>query len=399
MVTEKITLERAERFSKPHKIDRQKLIKAAEKACDKLMATYKKNGAGFPDTRSIDFKYVLSEKTNWESGMFTGCFWLAYELTGDKAFRTIAESHFDRYKKNIDEKVGIHDHDVGFIYTPSLVADYKITGNEKAKEVALETAEFYYNHSYSKEGKFIIRSYRAWGNSDGGGCRTMMDSLMNAPFLFWAGKESGKEEYFEAAHQQSLTTEKYLIRGDGSSYHHYQFNPENAAPVKGVTLQGYSDESCWGRGHSWGVYGLPIAYSYTKDEKIRQLHKNVTYYMLNRLHDDLIPYWDYIFTQPSEEPRDSSCGVISACGLNEMSKLIPADAEEKVIFESAAAKLLEAVIDNCTGDIGREYDGLINRVTHALPQGQGIEECAVYGDYFYLEALMRFINPDWKMYW
>lgn len=396
MVTEKITLERPERFSKPHEIDRQKLIKAAEKACDKLMATYKKNGAGFPNTCSKNFVYELSENTNWESGMYTGCFWLAYELTGEKEFRTIAESHFDRYKKNIDEKVGIHDHDVGFIYTPSLVAQYKITGDERAKAVALETADFYYEHSYSEEGKFIIRGYRWWDNA---GSRTMMDSLMNAPFLYWSGKEAGKEKYFEAAHQQSLTTQKYLIRGDGSSYHHYQFDPKTVKPVKGVTLQGFSDESCWGRGHSWGIYGLPITYSYTKDENIRQLHKDITYYMLNRLHDDMIPYWDYIFTQPSEEPRDSSCGVISACGLNEMSKLIPSDAEEKVIFESAASKMLEAVIDNCTGDIGREYDGLINRVTHALPQGQGIEECAVYGDYFYLEALMRFINPDWKMYW
>ena len=50
--------------------------------------------------------------------------------------------------------------------------------------------------------------------------------------------------------------------------------------------------------------------------------------------------------------------------------------------------------DNYTGDIGREYDGLINHVTHALPQGQGIDECAVYADYFYLEALTRLLKPD-----
>ena len=26
-------------------------------------------------------------------------------------------------------------------------------------------------------------------------------------------------------------------------------------------------------------------------------------------------------------------------------------------------------------------------------------ECAVYGDYFYLEALTRYLKPDWKRYW
>ena len=61
--------------------------------------------------------------------------------------------------------------------------------------------------------------------------------------------------------------------------------------------------------------------------------------------------------------------------------------------------LLEAVMDRCTGDIGREYDGLISHVTHAVPQGFGIDECAVYGDYFYLEALARYLLPDFKRFW
>ena len=49
--------------------------------------------------------------------------------------------------------------------------------------------------------------------------------------------------------------------------------------------------------------------------------------------------------------------------------------------------------------IGREYDGLINRVTAAKPQGLGIDECGIYGDYHYLEALCRFVKPDWVRYW
>jgi len=61
--------------------------------------------------------------------------------------------------------------------------------------------------------------------------------------------------------------------------------------------------------------------------------------------------------------------------------------------------MLELVIDNCAGDDYDEYDGLICHVTGALPQGSGIDSCALYGDYFYLEALMRYIKPDWKMYW
>ena len=66
---------------------------------------------------------------------------------------------------------------------------------------------------------------------------------------------------------------------------------------------------------------------------------------------------------------------------------------------AAAAQLIESVIDKYTGDIGAEYDGLIHHVTHAKPQGQGFDECAVYGDFFYIEALARYLNPDFKKYW
>jgi len=51
------------------------------------------------------------------------------------------------------------------------------------------------------------------------------------------------------------------------------------------------------------------------------------------------------------------------------------------------------------GDQGFEYDGLICHVTAALPQGSGIDGIGAYGDYYYLEALMRFAHPDWEKYW
>ena len=117
----------------------------------------------------------------------------------------------------------------------------------------------------------------------------MMDSLMNAPFLFWSSEVTGNEEYAKAAHDHNLTTVKYLLRDDASTFHHYMFEPGPETPVRGLTLQGNSDDSCWSRGHSWGVYGFPIAYSYCKDETLVEAHRNITYFMLNHLPDDLIP--------------------------------------------------------------------------------------------------------------
>lgn len=330
--------------------------------------------------------------------MYTGCFWLAYQLTGDEFFRNCAEEHLSTYIYRFENKVGVDDHDVGFVYVTGFIPAYKLYGDEAVKEYALNVLDYYYKNSYSKEGKFIIRSGRGLKQGNIAAYRTMMDALLNAPFLFFGSEVTGNHEYREAALAHVKTTADYLIREDGSSFHHYQFDMDTHKPLYGVTFQGRADDSCWSRGHSWGVYGFPIAYSYVKEPFIKEVHKNVTYFMLNHLPKDNIPYWDYDFTDGGQ-PRDASAGVISACGMLEMASMMDDSEPDKKIFENAAAILTEAVIDDCTGDIGADYDGLICHVTHALPQGQGIDECAVYGDYFYLEVLARYLVPNFKKYW
>ena len=56
-----------------------------------------------------------------------------YEITGNKIFKDVAEHQLDTYKKRIDEKIGMDDHDVGFVFTPSCVAAYKAAGPVELK--------------------------------------------------------------------------------------------------------------------------------------------------------------------------------------------------------------------------------------------------------------------------
>ena len=220
--------------------------------------------------------------------------------------------------------------------------------------------------------------------------------MMNIPLLLWAGKETGNGKYTEAAKVHCRTTMSYLIREDASTFHQYQFDPQTQLPLKGITSQGYSDDSCWSRGQAWMLYGLPIAYSYTKNDELIDVHKNLAYYFLNNLPSDGVPYWDLTFGDGSPEPRDSSAGVISICGFLEMMNHLPSDALQKKVFQNASAQMMNAAIDNCCDD---ESDGLLLHTSAAVPQGFGIDECTVYGDYFYLEALVRYLKPDWSMYW
>ncbi len=395
MKREPIKLNNPEKFSAVPKIAPEKIDRAIEEAADRLEAMLKRNGLLFPANAATDFKYTeYGENRNWVGGMYTGCFWLAYQLTNRNAFRKPAFNLTDTFEVRLNNKVGIDDHDVGFAFTPSCVAAYRLSGVQKYKKIALAAAEYFYEHSYSKEGKFIIRG---WNWKEESGYRTMMDSLMNAPLLYWAAKETGNKDYFKAAHDHVKTTEELLIRKDSSSFHHYQFNRETHKPMYGVTGQGHSDDSCWSRGHSWGVYGFPIAYNYDKSDFIKEVHRDITYFMLNHLPDDMIPYWDYDFVD-GDEPRDASAGAIAVCGLFEMARMLDDSEPDKTIFRSAAVQMLEALIDKCT-ELPENADGLINHVTAALPQKMGIDQTAVYGDYFYLEALARYKNPDFKMHW
>lgn len=398
MVTQKITLQNPERFSGTYTIPKAKLEEAAAKALDRLKFQYDKYGAACPGciTEGRAHLYLFNPRNLWCDGLYNGMFWIAYEMTGDKFYREAAESQYEYFKHRYDEKICLQDHDVGFVYSPSFVTGYKITGNEAMKDIAIKAAEYFYNQSYSQKGGFIIRQSLKVDQEDG--CRTMMDTLMNIPLLFWASQMTGDSKYHEAAVSQCDITAKYLVRDDASTNHHYQFEPGTHKPVRGVTLQGHSDDSCWSRGHAWGIYGFPIAYTYAPEERFIETHKNLTYFMLNHLPDDMLPYWDYDFTS-GNTPRDSSAGAISVCGLLEMAKHLPDNDPNKEIYRNAAAQMFDSLIDNCTQPPHPDADGILFKTCGSLPHGLSIVQSAMFGDNFYLDALMRFLHPDWSAKW
>ena len=121
MVKNRVVLEKPERWNKPHVIAKEKLLAAAKAACDKLKKFAETHDVlKFPDTRSKNYKYDLRDDIEWwESGMYTGCYWLAYQLTGDEFFREVAEKQVPTFKERFDKGIGAHNHDVGFIFVPS----------------------------------------------------------------------------------------------------------------------------------------------------------------------------------------------------------------------------------------------------------------------------------------
>ena len=80
-------------------------------------------------------------------------------------------------------------------------------------------------------------------------------------------------------------------------------------------------------------------------------------------------------------------------------KHIDKDDERYAIYKGAVARIMSSLIDNYLTKDVPESNGLLLHATYAKPQGIGIDEMNIWGDYFYMEALHRMLDPEWKLYW
>ena len=388
-----------EKYSKEVELPKEMLFGALHEALSKIDKNCKTFINLYPRPCSTNYIYpgILNggEWDDWTSGFWTGILWLAYEITGEKRYRRIADFQMKAYDERITNKVGVNHHDLGFLYTPSAVAGYKITGSQRAKDAALKAAE-HLTGRFKEKGEFI----QAWGDlNDPEAYRLIIDCNLNVPLLFWATEVTGNPKYREIATKHINTAAKVVVREDSSTHHTFYFDPETGAPVKGVTAQGASDESAWARGQAWGVYGFPLAYSYLHDEKFIGLFKRVTNYFLNKLPADDVCYWDLMFDDNSNEEKDTSAAAIAVCGILEMLKYLPDSDPDKKIYKNAVNSIMKSLIEKYTTKYIEESNGLLTQAVYSKPHNSGVDECCIWGDYFYMEALIRIMKPEWKKYW
>ncbi len=346
-----------------------------------------------PASASNNLVYEAIDNTYWTSSFWSGMLWLAYEITGDSKYCLIAEEQLKLHRKRLEERIKIDTHDLGFLYTLSAVASFKLTGNEGAKDLALTAAKHLSGRYW--EGAGIIQAWGEMDNPEEQG-RMIIDCLLNLPLLYWASEVTGNVRYREMAYNHACQNARYIVRKDASTFHTFFLDVDTGQPVGGKTHQGFADDSCWARGQSWGIYGFPLSYRYTGDWKLIEVAKRLSNYFLNRLPEDHVPYWDLIFDGGVE--RDSSAAAITSCGLLELSRHLPLADSSKRIYENAALTILSSLTDGyTTKDVPHSNGVLLHGLQHK-PKGLGVDECCIWGDYYYFEALVRVVK-DWKPYW
>jgi unsaturated chondroitin disaccharide hydrolase len=220
---------------------------------------------------------------------------------------------------------------------------------------------------------------------------------MNLPLLYWASEQTGDPRFADAAKAHVMQAARYLIREDASTFHTYYMDVHTGAPRYGNTQQGYADDSCWSRGQAWGIYGFLLSYIYTGDATMIALSKRLANYFLNRLPEDYVCHWDLALVG-TDALRDASSAAIAVCGLLELVKHLPVTDPDRERYSEWAKGMMSSLTKHYLMGKEEKGTGLLKHSVYHLASNKGVDECASWGDYFYVEALVRF-TQSWKLYW
>lgn len=318
----------------------------------------------------------------WTNGFWGGMMWQMYRLTGEERYKEIARSSEDK----LDEcflHFDMLDHDNGFRWLPTAVADYRVTGDVRSKKRGLLAAEILAGR-YNPAGRFI-RAWNDWeGSSTDRSGWAIIDCMMNLPLLYWASEETGDPRFGQIARAHADTAARHFVRGDGSVNHIVEFNTHTGEYVATYGGQGYGEGSSWTRGQAWGLYGFTLSYLHTKEPSYLSAAERIAnYFMANIPDNGLIPV---DFRQPAEPAwEDSTAAAIAACGLIELGRL--SDGRQREVYLGAAMKLLTA-LERDRFNWDEDQDNFLTRCTGAYHDREH-EFSIIYGDYYFLEALMK----------
>lgn len=362
---------------------RQKMEWVSCKNRDKIPYTTGENG-DYDDRSDVSGKWQADDGLNWwTNGFWGGIMWLLYQDTGEQKYAETARISERKMEQCFVDFYGLH-HDVGFMFQPTAVTDYRLTGSREAKRTAMHAANLLAGR-FNPVGKYI-RAWNEVGNEDTRGW-AIIDCMFNISLLYWASEESGDPRFRHIAMMHADTVMDSFIRPDGSVCHIVEFNPESGERIKSYGGQGYAEGSAWSRGQGWALYGFANSYTHTGKQEYLDTAKQVAHYCIANLRDNGIVPVD--FRQPPESAWEDSCGAcVIAGGLLEVAKNVPEP--EKDMYINAAVKILKAIAET-RADWSEKCDAIVRNCTAAYHDSRH-HITMVYADYFFIEALYKLME-------
>ena len=300
------------------------------------------------------------------------------------------------FARRVRAEEDLETHDLGFLYTLSTRRRLAAARRRGRRDASLLAADHLMRRFLEPAG--IIQ---AWGDLSDPAQRgrTIIDSLMNMPLLTWAAEQTGDERYADAVRRHTAQLREHIVRQDDSTFHTFYWDADTGEPLRGATEQGAFDDSCWARGQAWGIYGFALNSPSTGDPRLLEAARRCADYFLAHLPADEVAVLGSRLHRRQHRParqlgrRDR--GLRSARARRASSPIRRAPRRGR----AARTRSSPRSSTNYTPEHPEDSDALLLHGVYDLPKDNGVDEGTLWGDYFFLEALMRVTRPDWKRYW
>lgn len=361
------------------------LAKAEKQAL--LMARHLKDKEGkLPRSLNSNGELVTSSSDWWCSGFFPGVLWYLYENNkGSEELFDYANLYTKRIEK---EQFNTSTHDLGFMLYCSYGNGFRLNPTSESEGVLINGA-----HALSARYNPVVKCIRSWNKWRDYSYPVIIDNMMNLEMLMWAYKRTGDDTFKNIAISHANTTKLHHFREDYSSFHVVAYDLKSGKVLQRGTDQGYGDDSSWARGQAWALYGYTMMYRETGNEDYLNLAWHIADFILNHPHlpKDKIPYWDFDSPGIPDDYRDSSSAAIIASALLELSKYSEGHRCERY-YTVAEQQLRMLASDEYMAEVGTNGFFILKHGVGNIPQNSELDAPLSYGDYYFIEALLRYRN-------
>jgi hypothetical protein len=361
-------------------VAQEQSIKMAEMLADK--------DNKLPQTIGDDGELVTCTSSWWVSGFFPGQLWYMYEYTNDEKYKKWAEEYT---KRVADQQYATDTHDLGFVIFCSYGNGYRLTGNEDYLSVIENASESLITRFDSTIG--CIRSWDRASWNEQWQYAVIIDNMMNLEMLEWSAQKFNKPVFSHVARTHANTTMENHFRPDGSSFHVVSYDTITGEPELKHTAQGYSHSSAWARGQAWGLYGYTMMFRETGDSAYLGQAVEIADFIVNhpRLPEDKIPYWDYDAPGIPDAKRDASAGSITCSALLELHQYVEGD-KSAMYLKTAKEQLASLCSEKYLAKPGENANFILKHGVGHMPNGSEVDVPLTYADYYFVEAMLRFLE-------
>ena len=221
-----------------------------------------------------------------------------------------------------------------------------------------------------------------------------IDIMMNVGIIFYAAQQTGDANLLRIATQHSLTTRRYLVRGDGSTAHEGIFDLESGEFLRQSTHQGWRDDSSWARGLCLGAVRLRhgLRLHPRSPASCTRRRPAPTSTSSARRRTACRPT-----TGTSRQPGAAlrKLGGGDCCQRPVNLARLTGDTARARLYKDYALRILDTLTTpEFLASETPGWEGILKHGMYHQRRGLGVDESVMWGEYFFVEALCKALGYE-----